>query len=90
MICFVVALGSAIVTGDLEETSCRFRRIRGSYHLASVTMFVIGFGVAIGVCPMSESGQKTYLCGHLICCGGVHCPLWCRQNIATLLICRVV
>ena len=63
MICFVVALGSAIVTGDLERPAADFGVSEEVIILASVTMFVIGFGVGpLVFAPMSEEvGRNLFM-----------------------------
>ena len=59
-VCFVVALGSAIVTGDMERPAEYFGVSEEVIILASVTVFVIGFGVGpLVFAPMSEEvGRK--------------------------------
>ena len=92
MICFVVALGSAIVTGDLERPAADFGVSEEVIILASVTMFVIGFGVGpLVFAPMSEEvGRKPIYVVTLFVAVVFIVPCGAAQNIATLLICRLI
>lgn len=90
--CFVVALGSAIVTGDMERPGKELGVSEEVVILASVTCFVIGFGVGpLFFAPLSEEigRQIVYLISgtlgviFIIPCGLAH-------NIGTLIIGRLL
>lgn len=91
-ICFVVALGSAIVTGDLEAPVEYFGVSQEVIILSTVTVFVIGFGV--GPClfaPLSEEvGRKPVYTVTLALALIFILPCGLAQNIATLLIGRLL
>ena len=91
-ICFVVALGSAIVTGDLERPRDYFGVSEEVIILASVTMFVLGFG--FGPClfaPLSEEvGRKPVYLVTLFLGIIFIIPCGLAKNIATLLVCRLI
>ena len=91
-ICFIVALGSAIVTGDLERPAAYFGVSEEVIILASVTVFVIGFGV--GPClfaPLSEEvgRQPVYMVTLAVAVIFV-IPCALAKNIETLIICRLI
>ncbi|CAK9436733.1 uncharacterized protein LODBEIA_P12550 [Lodderomyces beijingensis] len=92
MICFVVALGSAIVTGDLERPAKYFGVSMEVIILASVTMFVIGFGVGpLVFAPMSEEvGRKPIYVVTLAVAIVFIVPCGAAKNIGTLIICRLI
>lgn len=91
-ICFVVALGSAIVTGDIKGPMEYFGVSMEVIILASVTMFVLGFG--IGPClfaPLSEEiGRRPVYGSTLILALIFIIPCGAAKNIATLLVCRLI
>jgi multidrug resistance protein len=91
-ICFVVALGSAIVTGDLERPAAYLGVSEEVIILASVTVFVIGFGV--GPCvfaPISEElGRKPVYVVTLLVAVIFIIPCGLAKNIGTLLVCRLI
>ncbi|KAI3404540.1 NAG4 [Candida oxycetoniae] len=91
-ICFVVALGSAIVTGDLERPAETFGVSSEVIILASVTMFVIGFGVGpLVFAPMSEEvGRKPIYAVTLFVAVIFIIPCGAARNIGTLIICRLI
>ncbi|EGV64916.1 Synaptic vesicle transporter SVOP [Yamadazyma tenuis] len=91
-VCFVVALGSAIVTGDMDRPRDYFGVSEEVIILASVTTFVIGFGVGpLLFAPLSEElgRQPIYMVTlglsliFIIPCG-------LAKNIGTLLVCRLI
>lgn len=91
-ICFVVALGSAIVTGDMTGPMEYFGVSMEVIILSSVTVFVIGFGV--GPCvfaPLSEEiGRRpVYICTLFLAFIFI-IPCAVAKNIATLLVCRLI
>ena len=92
IICFVVALGSAIVTGDLEGPAATFGVSEEVIILASVTMFVLGFG--FGPCifaPLSEEVGRKPIYSVTLFLGVIFIiPCGLAQNIATLLVCRLI
>ncbi|KAG7191588.1 Synaptic vesicle transporter SVOP [Scheffersomyces spartinae] len=91
-ICFIVALGSAIVTGDLERPRAYFGVSEEVIILSSVTMFVLGFG--IGPCvfaPLSEElGRQIVYVSTLFVAVVFVIPCALAKNIATLLVCRLI
>ncbi|KAK6200536.1 synaptic vesicle transporter [Scheffersomyces amazonensis] len=91
-ICFVVALGSAIVTGDLTDPAEYFGVSEEVIILSSVTVFVIGFGVGpLVFAPVSEEvGRKPVYVVTLFVAVIFIIPCALAKNIATLLICRLI
>lgn len=91
-VCFVVALGSAIVTGDLGGPGEEFGVSEEVVILASVTMFVIGFGVGpLLFAPLSEEvGRKPVYAVTLFISVIFIVPCGAAQNIGTLIICRLL
>ncbi|KAG5418224.1 NAG4 [Candida metapsilosis] len=92
IICFVVALGSAIVTGDLERPAAYFGVSEEVIILASVTMFVLGFGFGpLVFAPMSEEvGRKPIYAVTLFVALIFIVPCGAAKNIGTLIICRLI
>lgn len=92
LMCLVVALGSAIVTGDLAGAKEHFGVSMEVTILASVTMFVIGFGV--GPClfaPLSEQiGRKWVYTSTLFFALIFIIPCAVAKNIQTLIVCRLI
>ncbi|CUM64152.1 uncharacterized protein PRCAT00001744001 [Priceomyces carsonii] len=90
--CFVVALGSAIVTGDLERPAAYLGVSEEVIILASVTMFVIGFGV--GPCvfaPLSEELGRKIIYGLTLFVACIFIiPCGAAKNIETLIVCRLI
>ncbi|KAI5950652.1 NAG4 [Candida margitis] len=91
-ICFVVAFGSAIVTGDLDRPAAYFGVSEEVIILASVTMFVLGFGFGpLVFAPMSEEvGRKPIYAVTLFVALIFIVPCGAAKNIGTLLICRLI
>lgn len=89
---FVVALGSAIVTGDIDRPAEHFQVSVEVIILASVTTFVIGFGVGpLVFAPMSEEiGRKPVYASTLFLSIIFIVPCGAAKNIGTLLICRLI
>lgn len=91
-ICFVVAFGSGIVTGDMQGPAKYLHVSEEVIILASVTTFVIGFGV--GPCifaPMSEEiGRQVVYASTLLVAVIFIIPCALAKNIGTLLICRLI
>ena len=91
-ICFVVALGSAIVTGDLEGPRNELGVSEEVIIVASVTTFVLGFG--FGPCifaPMSEEVGRKPVYTVTLALGLIFIiPCALAKNIETLLICRLI
>lgn len=92
MICFVVALGSAIVTGDLEGPAATFGVSEEVMILASVTMFVLGFGFGpLVFAPMSEEvGRKPVYTVTLFLGVIFIVPCGVAKNIGTMIVCRLI
>lgn len=92
IICFVVALGSAIVTGDLTGPREYFGVSEEIIILSSVTMFVLGFG--FGPCifaPLSEEiGRQPVYVGTLFLGVVFIIPCALAKNIGTLIVCRLI
>ncbi|GEQ68196.1 hypothetical protein JCM33374_g1863 [Metschnikowia sp. JCM 33374] len=92
MVCFTVALGSAIVTGDLETPAKYFDVSLEVIILASVTVFVLGFGFGpLVFAPASEEvGRKPIYVLTLGLAVIFIIPCALAKNIATLLVCRLI
>ena len=90
--CFVVALGSAIVTGDLERPAAYFGVSEEVIILASVTMFVLGFGFGpLVFAPISEEvGRKPVYVATLGVALVFIVPCGVAKNIGTMIICRLL
>lgn len=92
MICFIVALGSAIVTGDLAGPMEYFGVSEEVIILASVTVFVLGFGFGpLLFAPLSEELGRSII--YFITLGMavifiIPCAL--AKNIGTLIVCRLI
>ncbi|KAI5962285.1 uncharacterized protein KGF55_003361 [Candida pseudojiufengensis] len=91
-ICFVVALGSAIVTGDMEGPAKTFGVSIEVIILASVTVFVVGFGVGpLVFAPMSEEVGRKPIYAVTLFVGVIFIiPCGAARNIGTLLVCRLI
>lgn len=91
-VCFVVALGSAIVTGDLEKPAAYFGVSNEVIILASVTTFVLGFGLGpLVFAPISEEiGRKWVYATTLLFSLIFIIPCGLAKNIGTLLVCRLI
>lgn len=91
-ICFVVAFSSAVVTGDIGGVVEYFGVSVEVVILASVTVFVIGFGV--GPCvfaPLSEQiGRQIVYVGTLGLALVFIVPCGAAKNIGTLIVCRLI
>lgn len=92
MVCFVVALGSAIVTGDIAGPAAYFGVSQEVVILASVTVFVLGFGFGpLVFAPFSEEvGRKPIYVVTLGLAVVFIVPCAVAKNIATLLVCRLI
>lgn len=90
--CFTVALGSAIVTGDMERPLETFHISEEVLILSTVTVFVIGFGVGpLLFAPLSEEfGRSVIYHSTLIPALIFIIPCGLAQNFYTLLICRLI
>lgn len=91
-ICFVVALGSAIVTGDLEKPAKALHVSEEVMILASVTVFVIGFGVGpLVFAPLSEELGRWPVYGVTLFVAIIFIiPCGRAENIGTLIVCRLI
>lgn len=91
-VCFVVALGSAIVTGDLERPAADFGVSFEVIILASVTTFVLGFGIGpLVFAPVSEEvGRKWVYTTTLFVSLIFIVPCGLAKNIGMLLVCRLI
>ena len=92
MICFVVALGSAIVTGDLAGPVEYFKVSQEVVILSSVTVFVVGFGVGpLLFAPMSEELGRSIIYAVTLGMAVIFIiPCAVAKNIGTLMICRLI
>lgn len=92
MVCFVVALGSAIVTGDLSGPLEYFGVSEEVIILSSVTVFVLGFGFGpLIFAPLSEEvGRKPIYVVTLGMAVIFIVPCAVAKNIGTLLVCRLI
>lgn len=92
VICFVVALGSAIVTGDIEGPMAYFGVSQEVIILSSVTVFVIGFGVGpLLFAPLSEELGRSIIYTVTLGMAVVFIvPCAVAKNIGTLLVCRLI
>lgn len=92
IICFVVALGSAIVTGDIAGPVAYFGVSQEVIILSTVTVFVLGFGVGpLIFAPLSEElGRKIIYTSTLGLAVIFIIPCAVARNIATLLVCRLI
>lgn len=92
IMCFTVALGSAIVTGDMDSPLKTFHVSLEVLILASVTVFVVGFGV--GPClfaPLSEEvGRNVVYHCTLVPALIFIVPCALARNIGQLLVCRLI
>ncbi|CAN3352867.1 major facilitator superfamily multidrug transporter Nag4p [Diutina catenulata] len=91
-VCFVVALGSGIVTGDLERPAAHFGVSMEVSILAAVTTFVIGFGVGpLVFAPISEEiGRRPVYAVTLGVAVIFIIPCGAAKNIGTLIVCRLI
>ncbi|ODV66687.1 MFS general substrate transporter [Hyphopichia burtonii NRRL Y-1933] len=92
LICFIVALGSAIVTGDIAGPAEYFEVSEEVIILSEVTVFVIGFGVGpLFVAGLSEElGRNAVYFPTLVLAVIFVIPCALAKNIATMLICRLL
>ncbi|KAM9934229.1 hypothetical protein OXX80_006174 [Metschnikowia pulcherrima] len=92
MVCFTVALGSAIVTGDLETPAAYFGVSEEVIILSTVTVFVLGFGFGpLVFAPASEEvGRKPVYAVTLGIAVIFIIPCGLAKNIGTLLVCRLI
>ncbi|KAK9447516.1 major facilitator superfamily domain-containing protein [Limtongia smithiae] len=91
LLCFCVAFGSAIVTGDMDAVAEHFN-VSEEVAILTVTMFVIGFGVGpLVFAPSSElwGRQVVYITTLTIAVIFV-IPCAVAQNIGTLLVFRLL
>ncbi|KAK9356461.1 major facilitator superfamily domain-containing protein [Lipomyces doorenjongii] len=90
-ICFAVAFGSAVVTGDLQAVADNFN-VSLEVSILTVTLFVVGFGVGpLAFAPASElwGRQVVYLVTLGIAVIFI-IPCAVAENIGTLLVCRLI
>ncbi|KAK9385316.1 major facilitator superfamily domain-containing protein [Lipomyces mesembrius] len=82
LLCFAVAFGSAVVTGDLQGVADHFH-VSMEVAILTVTLFVIGFGVGpMFFAPASELWGRQIV---------LHQYSQHRaKNIGTLLVCRLI
>ncbi|PVH15458.1 uncharacterized protein CXQ87_003299 [Candidozyma duobushaemuli] len=91
-ICFIVAFGSAVVTGDMAGPSKYFGVSEEVYILAAVTVFVLGFGFGpLVFAPFSEElgRQPVYLVTLGVALVFI-IPCAVAKNIGTMIVCRLI
>lgn len=91
MVCFMVALASAIVTGDIRGPAEHFH-VSQEVVILTVTLFVIGFGVGpLVFAPASEQvGRQLVYLSTLFVAVIFVLPCALAKNIGTLLVCRLI
>lgn len=90
-LCLAVALGSSIVTGDLEGLTLDLHSSQEIINL-SVSMFVVGFGVGpLAFAPLSEVfGRKPIYCISMFGFFIFTLPSALAKNSATLVLGRLL
>lgn len=90
-ICFCVALGSAIVTGDIEGPGKTFG-VSQEVVILTITLFVLGFGFGpLLFAPISEEvGRRVVYNTTLFVAVIFVIPCAVAKNIGTLLVCRLI
>ena len=90
-VCFDVALGSAIVTGDIEGPMKTFG-VSQEVVILTVTLFVLGFGFGpLLFAPLSEEfGRRIVYITTLFVAVIFIIPCGAAKNIGTLLVCRLI
>lgn len=91
IVCFDVALGSAIVTGDIEGPMKTFG-VSQEVIILTVTLFVLGFGFGpLLFAPLSEEfGRRIIYVVTLFVAVIFIIPCADAKNIGTLLVCRLI
>lgn len=91
LLCFDVALGSAIVTGDIEGPMKTFG-VSEEVVILTVTLFVLGFGFGpLLFAPLSEEfGRRIIYVTTLFIALIFIIPCAVAKNIGTLLVCRLI
>lgn len=89
--CFVVAFASSVITADLEGPAATFNVSR-EVTLVTITVFVVGFGVGpLAFAPLSELfGRKPVYIVTMGLAVIFVIPCAVSQNIATLIVCRLI
>ena len=89
--CFSVAFNSSVITADIEGVSESFG-VSEEVSLLTITLFVVGFGVGpMAFAPMSEMlGRRIVYITTLAIAVIFIIPCAVSQNIATLLVCRLI
>ncbi|KAI0465303.1 Synaptic vesicle transporter SVOP [Komagataella kurtzmanii] len=92
LVCFNVAIGSAIVTGEMLGPQVELHASEEVVILASVTMFVLAFGIGpLILSPLSEEfGRNMVYIPTLFLAIVFIIPCALAQNIATLIVCRFI
>uniref|UniRef100_A0A060T6E5 ARAD1B15224p n=1 Tax=Blastobotrys adeninivorans TaxID=409370 RepID=A0A060T6E5_BLAAD len=91
ILCFTVAFGSAVVTGDMEGPQKTFG-VSEEVVILTVTLFVIGFGVGpLVFAPASEEfGRQLVYAVTMFFAVVFIVPCAVARNIGTLLVCRLI
>ena len=89
--CFAVAFNSAVITADLVGVSEEFN-VSEEVSLLTITLFVVGFGVGpMAFAPLSEIfGRRILYATTLLVAVIFIIPCAVADNIATLLVCRLI
>lgn len=91
ILCFDVALGSAIVTGDIAGPMETFG-VSQEVIILTITLFVLGFGFGpLLFAPLSEEfGRRSVYVITLFVAVIFIIPCGAAKNIGTLLVCRLI
>ncbi|KFA78815.1 hypothetical protein S40288_05492 [Stachybotrys chartarum IBT 40288] len=89
--CFVVAFASSVITADIAGVVREFD-VSEELALASISLFVVGFGVGPMVfAPLSEVYGRRIIYGSTLLLAVVFIiPCAVAENIETLLVCRAI
>jgi len=89
--CFVVAFCSSVITADLEGPAERFH-VSSEVSLLTISVFVVGFGVGpLAFAPFSELfGRRPVYAITMGLAVIFVIPCAVSQNIATLIVCRLI
>lgn len=89
--CFTVAFNSSVITARLEGPSETFH-VSAEVALIPITVFVVGFGVGpLAFAPLSELyGRKVVYVSTLALACIFVIPQAVAQNMATLIVCRLI
>ncbi|ODQ83137.1 hypothetical protein BABINDRAFT_159588 [Babjeviella inositovora NRRL Y-12698] len=91
LVCFTVAFGSAVVTGDIAGPAKEFN-VSVEVVILTVTLFVLGFGFGpLVFAPLSEELGRYPIYGVTLFLAVIFViPCALAKNIGTLLVCRLI